>query len=74
MSEMCSSNEFLNPSEAALRLGVSIKALRLCEQRGLLTGAHCRRLARIRSRRDEPRREIAALRGLGLSLAQVAAC
>jgi MerR family regulatory protein len=32
-----SSAQFLNPSEAARRLGVSAKALRLYEQRGLIT-------------------------------------
>lgn len=32
-----SSTAFLNPSEAARRLGISIKALRLYEQRGLIT-------------------------------------
>ncbi len=30
------SSEFLNPSEAARRLGISAKALRLYEQRGLI--------------------------------------
>ena len=34
---MGGSAEFLNPSEAARRLGISTKALRLYEQRGLLT-------------------------------------
>ena len=33
---MSSSSQFLNPSEAAKRLGVSAKALRLYEQRGLI--------------------------------------
>ena len=33
---MSSSAQFLNPSEAAKRLGVSAKALRLYEQRGLV--------------------------------------
>lgn len=64
---------FLNPAEAARRLGVSAKALRLYEQRGLLTPA--RTEAGWRSYGpDEMARgaEIAALRTLGLSLAQVA--
>ncbi|KQX38455.1 MerR family transcriptional regulator [Variovorax sp. Root434] len=64
---------FLNPSEAARRLGVSAKALRLYEQRGLLTPA--RTEAGWRSYGpDEMARgtEIVALRTLGLSLAQVA--
>jgi DNA-binding transcriptional MerR regulator len=65
--------EFLNPAEAARRLGVSAKALRLYEARGLLTplrtGAGWRAYGP-----DEMARagEIAALRALGLSLAQVA--
>ncbi len=33
---MPTSLPFLNPSEAAARLGVTVKALRLYEQRGLL--------------------------------------
>jgi len=67
-----SSNEFLNPSEAAARLGVSVKALRLYEQRGLIiplrTAAGWRTYGP-----DEMRQaaEIAALRALGFSLAQV---
>ncbi len=70
---MSSSAQFLNPSEAARRLGVSAKALRLYEQRGLV--APVRTTAGWRAYGpDEMARaaEIAALRGLGLSLAQVA--
>ena len=65
--------KFLNPSEAAKRLGVSVKALRLYEQRGLVmpmrTGAGWRVYGP-----DEMTRiaEIAALRQLGLSLGDVA--
>ena len=65
--------QFLNPSEAAKRLGVSVKALRLYEQRGLVmpmrTGAGWRVYGP-----DEMTRiaEIAALRQLGLSLGDVA--
>jgi DNA-binding transcriptional MerR regulator len=68
-----SSAPFLTPSEAAKRLGVSAKALRLYEQRGLVvpkrTAAGWRAYGP-----DEMARaaEIAALRALGLSLAQVA--
>jgi DNA-binding transcriptional MerR regulator len=65
--------QFLNPSEAARRLGVSAKALRLYEARGLI--APVRTPAGWRaSGPDEMARvaEIAALRELGLSLAQVA--
>jgi DNA-binding transcriptional MerR regulator len=64
---------FLNASEAARRLGVSTKALRLYEQRGLL--APVRSAAGWRAYGpDEMGRagEIAALRALGFSLAQVA--
>lgn len=69
---MRSSVRFLNSSEAARRLGVSAKALRLYEQRGLVhpqrTSAGWRAYGP-----DEMARagEIAALRALGLSLAQV---
>jgi DNA-binding transcriptional MerR regulator len=68
-----SSAQFLNPSEAARRLGVSVKALRLYEQRGLI--APVRTAAGWRAYGpDEMARvaEIAALRELGLSLSQVA--
>ena len=70
---MSSSAQFLNPSEAAKRLGVSAKALRLYEQRGLV--APVRTAAGWRAYGpDEMARaaEVAALRALGLSLAQVA--
>jgi DNA-binding transcriptional MerR regulator len=66
------SPRFLSPSEAARRLGVSAKALRLYEQRGLLTPA--RNAAGWRSYGPGHMArgaEIAALRALGLSLAQV---
>ncbi|QSI32713.1 MerR family transcriptional regulator [Variovorax sp. RKNM96] len=70
---MNASTRFLNPAEAARRLGVSAKALRLYEQRGLVAPA--RNAAGWRSYGpDEMTRgaEIVALRALGLSLAQVA--
>ncbi len=70
---MSSSAQFLNPAEAAKRLGVSAKALRLYEQRGLI--APVRTAAGWRAYGpDEMARvaEIAALRELGLSLSQVA--
>jgi DNA-binding transcriptional MerR regulator len=70
---MSSSARFLNSSEAAGRLGVSAKALRLYEQRGLI--APIRTAAGWRAYGpDEMSRaaEIAALRALGFSLAQVA--
>jgi DNA-binding transcriptional MerR regulator len=68
-----SSAQFLNPSAAAQRLGVSAKALRLYEQRGLVsprrTAAGWRaygpdEIARVA--------EIVALRALGFSIAQIA--
>lgn len=67
------SGEFLNPSEAARRLGISAKALRLYEQRGLI--APVRSAAGWRAYGpDEMARvsEIVALRALGFSLAEVA--
>lgn len=70
---MNSSAQFLNPSEAARRLGVSTKALRLYEQRGLIapvrTEAGWRTYGPVQMARAG---EIAALRQLGLSLAQIA--
>jgi DNA-binding transcriptional MerR regulator len=68
-----SSAQFLSPSEAAKQLGVSGKALRLYEQRGLI--APIRTAAGWRAYGpDEMARaaEVAALRALGLSLGQVA--
>lgn len=70
---MRSSIRFLNPSEAAQRLGVSTKALRLYEQRGLV--APGRTAAGWRAYGPEQMAkaaEIVALRRLGLSLAQIA--
>jgi DNA-binding transcriptional MerR regulator len=64
---------FLGPAEAARRLGVSAKALRLYEQRGLV--APSRTAAGWRAYGpDEMARagEVVALRALGLSLSQVA--
>jgi DNA-binding transcriptional MerR regulator len=70
---VCSSAVFLNASEAARRLGISVKALRLYEQRGLIspvrTAAGWRTYGPDQMRRAA---EIAALRGLGFSLAQIA--
>jgi DNA-binding transcriptional MerR regulator len=67
------SAEFLNPSDAAKRLGVSAKALRLYEQRGLIAPARTAAGWRAYGP-DEMTRvaEITALRELGLSLSQVA--
>jgi DNA-binding transcriptional MerR regulator len=65
--------QFLSPSEAAKRLGVSVKALRLYEQRGLIAPVRTAAGWRVYGL-DEMARvaEIAALRELGLSLSQVA--
>ncbi len=63
----------LSPSQAASRLGVSVKALRLYEQRGLIspdrTAAGWRAYGPAEMVRAT---EIVSLRALGLSLAQVA--
>ena len=70
---MNSSTRFFSPSEAARHLGVSAKALRLYEQRGLV--APCRTAAGWRTfGASEMARaaEVVALRSLGLSLAEVA--
>jgi DNA-binding transcriptional MerR regulator len=68
-----SSAQFLNASDAAKRLGVSAKALRLYEERGLVSPG--RTMAGWRAYGpDEIAKatEVAALRALGFSLAQVA--
>ena len=66
-------DRYLNESEAAAGLGVSAKALRLYEQRGLLTpprtGAGWRAYGPAEMARAG---EIVALRALGLSLTQTA--
>ncbi|MDF2813487.1 MAG: MerR family transcriptional regulator [Microvirga sp.] len=70
---MNSSARFLNASEAASRLGVSAKALRLYEQRGLIapirTAAGWRAYGPAEMSRAA---EIVALRALGFNLTQVA--
>jgi DNA-binding transcriptional MerR regulator len=68
-----SSAQFLSPSAAARRLGVSAKALRLYERRGLVTPGRTAAGWRTYGP-DEIARvaEIVALRALGLSLAQIA--
>ncbi len=69
---MNSSGEFLNASEAARRLGISAKALRLYEQRGLLAPIRTDAGWRAYGPNDlERASEIVALRVLGFSLAQV---
>lgn len=70
---MSSSGQFLNPSEAAKRLGVSAKALRIYEQRGLIAPLRTDAGWRTYGPNEMARAaEIAALRELGLSLGQVA--
>ncbi|MBW6423055.1 MerR family transcriptional regulator [Rhizobium sp. XQZ8] len=69
---MSSSARYLNPSEAAERLGISQKALRLYEKQGLLTPDRTAAGWRTYGPAEMARAtEIAALRALGLSLAQV---
>lgn len=65
--------KFLNSSDAARRLGVSVKALRLYEQRGVVTPVRTAAGWRAYGP-DEMNRasEIVALRALGFSLSQVA--
>jgi DNA-binding transcriptional MerR regulator len=63
----------VNVSEAAKRLGVSIKALRVYEQRGLLTPGRTAAGYRTYGPDDMARAgEVVSLRALGLSLAQIA--
>ncbi|WP_245571281.1 MerR family transcriptional regulator [Neorhizobium alkalisoli] len=67
------SAQYLSPSEASERLGISQKALRLYEQRGLVTPVRTTAGWRTYGPVEMTRvAEIAALRALGLSLAQVA--
>jgi DNA-binding transcriptional MerR regulator len=67
------STEFLNPSEAARRLGISIKALRLYEQRGLITPLRSAAGWRAYGPDEMTRAaDVVALRALGFSLAEVA--
>ena len=66
-------DRFLNASDAARRLGISTKALRLYEQRGLLAPVRSDAGWRAYGPVDlERASEIVALRALGFSLAQVA--
>lgn len=66
-------DRFLNASDAARRLGISTKALRLYEQRGLLAPVRSDAGWRAYGPVDlERASEIVVLRALGFSLAQVA--
>jgi len=70
---MPSSAPALNAREAARRLGVSAKALRLYEQRGLVTPLRSAAGWRVYGPAEMRRAgDVAALRRLGLTLAQVA--
>ena len=70
---MSSSAQYLNPSEAGRRLGVSAKALRLYEQRGLVTPRRTAAGWRAYGPDQIARAaEIIALRALGFSIAQIA--
>jgi DNA-binding transcriptional MerR regulator len=62
----------LSPSQAASRLGVSAKALRLYEERGLIAPQRTAAGWRVYGPAEMARaRDIVSLRSLGLSLAQV---
>ena len=70
---MNASAQFLNPSAAAQRLGVSAKALRFYEQRGLVTPRRTAAGWRVYGPDEIARAaEIIALRALGLSIAEIA--
>jgi DNA-binding transcriptional MerR regulator len=67
-----SSAQFLSPSAAARRLGVSAKALRLYEQRGLVAPSRTAAGWRVYGPDEIARAaEIVALRALGLGLSQI---
>jgi Predicted transcriptional regulators len=69
---MTTSDLNLTPAQAARRLGISSKALRLYEARGLLVPLRNRAGWRFYGKAHMERAaEIAALRALGLSLAQI---
>ena len=66
-------DHFYGPSEAARRLGVTAKALRVYEERGLLTPSRSTAGWRAYGRSEMARAaEIIKLRDLGLSLEQIA--
>jgi DNA-binding transcriptional MerR regulator len=68
-----SSARFFSPSEAARRLGVTVKALRLYEERGLLSPVRSAAGWRAYGEAEMVRAAgIVGLRDVGLSLAQVA--
>lgn len=70
---MSSSAQFLSASKAAGRLGVSVKALRLYEERGLVSPVRTAAGWRAYGPKEMAGvAEVAALRALGLSLSQIA--
>lgn len=72
MNRSDSGQSVLNVSDAARRLGVSVKALRLYEQQGLLRPGRTTAGYRVYGELEMARAaEVVALRALGLSLAQV---
>ena len=69
---MSASAGYLSPSEAARRLGISVKALRLYEQRGLIAPLRTAAGWRVYGPGEIARAgEIADLRRLGLGLAEI---
>lgn len=70
---MTPSQEFLQASDAARTLGVSVKALRIYEERGLIAPPRSEAGWRVYGPEEMVRaREVVALRALGLSLTQIA--
>ena len=70
---MHANGEFLNPAEAAQRLGVSAKALRVYEQRGLVAPKRAANGWRVYGPEEMSRAaEIVAYRALGFGLTQIA--
>jgi DNA-binding transcriptional MerR regulator len=70
---MRATGKSLSPTEAARRLNISVKALRLYEQRGLIAPGRTAAGWRSYAPADMARaREIADFRAIGLSLAQIA--
>ena len=65
--------EYLSPAEAAMRLGVSAKALRVYERRGLVSPTRTATGWRVYSQNDLVRAaKVVGLRDIGLSLGEIA--
>ncbi len=70
---MSRNQQYLNPADAARRLGVSAKALRVYEERGLVKPLRTEAGWRTYGPEEQARvKEIVGLRSLGLSLRQIA--